>query len=51
MSLLGKSAAMFGGYKGVKGGMKAAAAIAAGRWIYSKWQSNRANNRDVSTTI
>lgn len=51
MGLLGKSAAMFAGYKGVAGGVKAAAAIAAGRWMYNKWQSSRSGNRDTSSSI
>lgn len=53
MSVLEKSASMFRGYDGVKGGMKAAAAFAAGRWLYNKWQSNRANSssRDSAATI
>ncbi len=41
MSILGKTAAAFAGYKGVKGGIKAAAAIAAGRWLYGQWQSRQ----------
>jgi hypothetical protein len=41
MGILGKTATAFVGYKGVKGGLKAAAAIAAGRWIYNQWQSHQ----------
>lgn len=48
MSFLAKSAAIFGGYKGMRGGMKAAAAIAAGRWVYNKWQSSRTQNSPTS---
>jgi len=51
MSLLGKSAAAFAGYKGVKGGVKAMAAIAAGRWLYNKWQTSNGSRRSSSDMI
>lgn len=49
MGLLGKTATAFAGYKGVKGGIKAAAALAAGRWLYGQWQSHRSNSTSEST--
>lgn len=44
MGILGQTATAFAGYKGVKGGLEAAAALAAGRWLYGQWQSRRVNS-------